>query len=237
MKNLMYIIGFACLVASIPSCKKDSLSPNAKAGEPATVSEQQSTLSVDEENMGGKVTVKLISSPGKSIEEPNLPDENDNLRAGPPKMIKPNKNFSEVNVHVQKLRVHTPTNGWMDLETKAGIYNLISLQNHIGTLLTDKAATEGSLIDKMELVLGRENSVVMNGVRSTLIPPNPDYAPILINIDAPIDPRKILEITIDFKAHASVNVRPKPNDSGWDFFLEPVISVKDLNYTNGIINL
>ena len=57
------------------------------------------------------------------------------------KMTDAPANFTEVNVEVQEIQVHytnnNNTNGWVTLNTNAGVYNLLDLQNDVSVVIVD----------------------------------------------------------------------------------------------------
>jgi hypothetical protein len=74
-------------------------------------------------------------------------------------------NADSVNVDIQQVRVNfrNDTLGWVDLNTTAGIYNLLGLQNGLDTLLAAGTVPTDTL-QQIRLVLGTHNSIVVGGV-------------------------------------------------------------------------
>jgi|GEM_PF-1516600 len=73
----------------------------------------------------------------------------------------PGTRLQQVNVDIVVVRVQMSTGEWVDLPTKAGIYDLLALQNGVSTAIVNPSgATAGEIID-MRLVIGSRNSVVV----------------------------------------------------------------------------
>jgi len=71
-------------------------------------------------------------------------------------------NYSAVNIDLQSVIVTTSTGAQVTLNTHSGIYNLLALTNGIDTLIASGTIQAGS-IEQVSLVLGNNNSVVVNG--------------------------------------------------------------------------
>src|SRR5882757_5626848 len=77
-------------------------------------------------------------------------------------------NASEVNVDIREVRVNVrdDSTGWVSLHTNAGIYNLLSLQNGMDTVLASGLIPTGAL-KEIRFVLGSNNSLKID---STVYP-------------------------------------------------------------------
>src|SRR4051812_4291049 len=69
-------------------------------------------------------------------------------------------NATEVNVDIREVRVnfHDDDNGWVDISTNPGVYNLLDLQNGVDTLLAQGTVPTGTL-KQVRFVLGDDNSI------------------------------------------------------------------------------
>src|SRR5687767_11979602 len=72
--------------------------------------------------------------------------------------------YKEVNVEILQVKIHINADkdnkaGWYDLNTNAGIYDLIELQNRTTPLASGEEFPAGD-INEMRLILGTNNSVM-----------------------------------------------------------------------------
>jgi hypothetical protein len=126
-----------------------------------------------------------------------------------------------VNVDIRQVRVnyrHDST-GWVDLNTNAGIYNLLGLQNGVDTLLANGAIPSNS-VQEIRLVLGTANTIVVNGVSYPLTIPSGSESGLKLKINkqlsGPID-----SLLIDFDAALSIHQAGNGN-----YKLKPVLRIK-----------
>jgi len=81
-------------------------------------------------------------------------------------------NAQEVNVDIQEVRVNfsDDSSGWVTLNTYAGVYNLLGLQNGLDTLIASAIVTTGT-VKEIRFVLGSNNSIkIANVVYPLTIP-------------------------------------------------------------------
>ena len=74
-------------------------------------------------------------------------------------------NYLQVNVDIKQVRIHisadsNSTDGWIDLPTNAGIYNLLELRNGIDTTLVDSTLIPAGKVSQIRFVLGPNSSVM-----------------------------------------------------------------------------
>lgn len=129
-----------------------------------------------------------------------------------------------VMVNVQQVRVHRTNNGidsgWVDLETEAGFYDLLSLQNGVtATLVKEEELTPGKY-SQLRLVLGDSNHVVVDSTAYYMDTPSAQSSGLKIKIDQTLEAGKMYDILIDFDAEESIKVKP---DSS--FKLSPVLKL------------
>src|SRR5688572_24719036 len=81
-------------------------------------------------------------------------------------------NADSVNVDIQEIRVRfrDDSTDWMSLNTTAGIYDLLGLQNGVDTLLAVGVIPTNS-VKEIRFVLGSNNTIVVNGVSYPLTIP------------------------------------------------------------------
>lgn len=139
--------------------------------------------------------------------------------------------FDSVNVEVMQVMVHVSntgqgTSGWVELPTNAGIYNLLDLQNDITAVLVNNNILPVGEIQQMRLILGANNSVVVDGVNFPLETSSQMNTGLKFNVNALINPGDAVEVLIDFDAEQSIVIQ----GNGTSFQLKPVIKVAGVFY-------
>lgn len=133
--------------------------------------------------------------------------------------------FEQVNVDIRTVMVkyrddvNDSTLNWITLTTQAGIYNLLSLQNGIDTLLATGIIPERQ-IKEIRLILGSNNTIKNNGTIFPLTIPSGSESGLKIKFSKKLD-QTLNILLIDFDAAMSVS----QNGSG-SYILKPVIRIK-----------
>lgn len=128
---------------------------------------------------------------------------------------------SEVNVDIKEVNVKfsDDSTSWIKLATVAGVYNLLKLQNGVDTLLAVGPVPTG-LLKEMRLVLGTDNSIVINNIIYPLTIPSGGTSGLKIkvnkNLAAGID-----SILVDFDAALSII-----KTGNGTYILKPVLKLK-----------
>lgn len=152
--------------------------------------------SCKKENSSGYMTVKMTDAPA---------------------------DYSQVNVDITGLEVHHVTEGWVNLEIKHGVYNLLELQNNISVVLADKVQFPEGKINQLRLILGTDNTIVTSIDTFQLFVPSGSETGLKINIDQEIKADRSIEIVLDFDANSSVVL-----EGNGKFLLKPVIKIKSI---------
>ena len=128
--------------------------------------------------------------------------------------------YEEVNVEITAVRVKMDKEPeeWIDLETKAGVYNLLALQNGVSTVLAEDELPTG-VVKEIRLILSNNNTIRVNGQTHPLVIPSGAESGLKIKIDKHLQ-ETLNDITIDFDAGLSV----KEEDNGYK--LRPVVRMK-----------
>jgi hypothetical protein len=139
--------------------------------------------------------------------------------------------FDSVNVEVLQVQVHVSNNGqggsgWVELPTNSGIYNLLDLQNNITAVLVNNNTLPVGEIQQMRLILGSNNSVVVDGINYPLETSSQTNTGLKFNVNASINPGDGVEVLIDFDAAQSIVIQ----GNGTSFQLKPVIKVAGVFY-------
>lgn len=139
------------------------------------------------------------------------------------KMTDAPADYLAVKVDITGFNVHTESKGWINVPIKAGIYNLLELQNDITVVLADRFTMPIGRVSQVRFVLGSHNTIVTTTGEYDLKVPSGMESGLKINVDETIENNEHIAITLDFDAKASV----VENGVG-DFILKPVIKVKSI---------
>ena len=133
--------------------------------------------------------------------------------------------LAEVNVEIKEINVKfrddfNNTNGWVSMPTKAGIYNLLGLQNGVDTLLATLILPKDT-VKEIRFVLGSNNSVKDTfGIVYPLTIPSGSESGLKIKVSKKLS-ATLETLLIDFDAALSV----KKENNG-DYKLRPVLKIK-----------
>ena len=130
-------------------------------------------------------------------------------------------NATEVNVDIREVRINLrdDSSGWTNLNTNAGIYNLLALQNGVDTLLATGTVPTGTL-KEVRLILGNDNSIKINNTIYPLTIPSSSESGLKIKLNKKLN-ASIDSLLIDFDAALSI----LRTGSG-DYKLKPVLKIK-----------
>jgi len=113
-------------------------------------------------------------------------------------------NYDAVYIDVQKIEIHSDISGWVTITpSHPGIYNLLDFSNGMDTLLCHVDLPAGK-ISQMRLVLGENNSVVVDGVAKPLATPSAQQSGLKFNIHQDLAPNGSYDVWIDFDAGRSI---------------------------------
>ena len=140
--------------------------------------------------------------------------------------------YDAINLDIQDVLYNVTgddANGWQSLPgVNAGVYNLLDLVNDKDTLLASADIPSGRL-HGIRLVLGSNNSIVVNGVTYPLETPSAQQSGLKLNIQQDVDAGILYTLLLDFEAARSVVVTGSNK-----FILKPVIRTV-LNAVGGSI--
>lgn len=131
--------------------------------------------------------------------------------------------LDSVLIDIREVRVKmnddsTSNEGWVAMETNAGIYDLLLFQNNTDTLIATATLPTGTL-KQLRLVLGNENRVVVSGVSYPLTIPSGSESGLKLNFSKNLN--AMLEtITIDFDAALSIH------EENGNYKLRPVLQIR-----------
>ncbi len=130
-------------------------------------------------------------------------------------------NASEVNVDIRQVRVNfrDDSTGWVNLDTHAGIYNLLGLQNGIDTVLAQGLVPTNTL-KEVRFVLGDDNSIKIDSIVYPLTIPSGGESGLKIKLNKHLN-ASLDSLVIDFDAALSI----LQTGTG-EYKLKPVLKIK-----------
>lgn len=195
------IIGIALMaLLSITGCKKRSYVPEVNEGSSNTTEVQKFSYQGE-----GKMQVSLTDGPSRVETDPK---------------------FEGVFIDVQQVLIHYEGKGsdeWLQLRTNVGVYNLVTLRDNFSTaVIASHERLPLGTINQIKLVLGKNNSVIKDGLKYGLIMPYTKSGGWEINVSETIKLDNFLSVVLDFDAETSVQL----NGNG-EYMISPVISIKE----------
>lgn len=126
-----------------------------------------------------------------------------------------------VNVEILQVNANfrNDSSGWVMLNTNAGIYDLLGLQNGVDTLLA-VGTIPSNAVQEIRFVLGTANTIVVNGISYPLTIPSGAESGLKLKINKQLN-GSIDSILIDFDAALSVH-----QTGTGDYQLRPVLKIK-----------
>lgn len=131
--------------------------------------------------------------------------------------------YQQVNVEILQVKVSMDSpsgDNWVDLPTNAGIYNLLDLQNGIDTTIVNLTTIQSGTINQMRLLLGSNNTVMVDSVLHPMKVPSGTQTGIKIVTPIHVSNTNLTNVLIDFIADKSV-----VESGNGDYHLKPVIKV------------
>jgi hypothetical protein len=111
--------------------------------------------------------------------------------------------YSAVYIDVVGVEI-TGSNGQVvSMNVNAGIYNLLNFSNGIDTLIAT-AVLETATVEQIRLILGSNNSVVVDGVSYPLSTPSADQSGLKIQVHQILQADVQYNVLIDFDANKSI---------------------------------
>jgi hypothetical protein len=130
--------------------------------------------------------------------------------------------YQQVNVQVLEVLVKMADDSsqWLSLATNAGIYNLLDFQNGVDTLIAS-GPVPLDVLQEVRLVLGPDNTVLVDSVLYDLETPSAEQSGLKIKVDKNLA-IALDSLTLDFDAEKSV-----VKTGNGKYMLKPVILVKN----------
>jgi hypothetical protein len=137
-------------------------------------------------------------------------------------------NFNAVLVDVQGVEVTGSGGSAVMLNTTAGIYNLLDFSNGLDTLIAT-GDLEAGTVSQIRLVLGPNNSVMVDSVLYPLSTPSAEQSGLKLQIHQTFEPGVSYSILLDFDANQSIVLQ-----GNGEYQLKPVIRTVDAAITGSI---
>lgn len=130
-------------------------------------------------------------------------------------------NATAVNVDIRQVRVNfsDDSTGWVNLDTYAGVYNLLDLQNGIDTIIA-QGVVPANTLKEIRFVLGAGNSIQIDSVDYPLTIPSGSESGLKIKLNKYLN-ATLDSLVIDFDAALSIHQTGNGN-----YMLKPVLKIK-----------
>jgi len=132
--------------------------------------------------------------------------------------------FDAANVEITSIQMQVAGGGWVTLNTNAGIYDLLQLQNGIDTVVATGTALPVGRVNQMRLILGTNNTIIQNGVSFPLLLSSQDKTGLKLNLNYDFQAGVNYEIKFDFVADESI-----VTEGNGSFRLKPVLKTVYIN--------
>jgi len=136
--------------------------------------------------------------------------------------------YSAVNIDLQGVEVTGTNNNTVILNANKGIYNLLDLANGKDTLLGTGSLNEGS-VEQIRLILGSNNTVVVNNVSYPLSTPSAEQSGLKLQVHQTLVGGVTYSILLDFDANQSI-----VETGNGTYKLKPVIRTIDTAISGSI---
>jgi hypothetical protein len=133
-----------------------------------------------------------------------------------------------VNVDIIGVEFKVNSATTVNLDVNPGIYNLLDFANGADTLIAFADVPSGEL-SQVRLILGPNNSIVVDGQPYPLETPSAMQSGLKLNVHSTLQPGVLYELLLDFDANKST-----VEEGNGNFQLKPVIQVVDLAISGSI---
>lgn len=126
--------------------------------------------------------------------------------------------YDAVLVDIQEVQLHSEVDGWVTVPLEnPGVYNLLDFSNGMDTLLGICEIPAGTL-SQVRLVLGDDNSIIVDSVSYPLTVPSGSTSGIKLNVHEELEGGYTYTFWLDFDAAQSIHVT-----GNGKYMLKPVI--------------
>jgi len=136
--------------------------------------------------------------------------------------------YDAVLIDLQRVEVTGDGGDAIILDTNEDIYNLLDLTNGVNTLIATSDMEPGT-ISQIRLILGPNNSVVVDGVSHPLSTPSAEQSGLKLQVHQTFEPGVSYAIMLDFDANQSIVEK-----GNGEYQLKPVIRTIDIAVSGSI---
>ncbi len=136
--------------------------------------------------------------------------------------------YDAVLIDLEAVEITGNSGGAVLLNTNAGIYNLLDFSNGLDTLIATGDLDAGT-VSQIRLILGPDNSVVVDNVVYPLSTPSAQQSGLKLQVHRTFEPGVSYMLLLDFDANQSVILK-----GNGEYQLKPVIRVIDSAITGSI---
>lgn len=130
--------------------------------------------------------------------------------------------YDAVYIDVQGVEVKSSSGTTFTLDTQAQVYDLLELSNGFSIEIASDIITEAN-VSQVRLILGPDNSVVIDGQTYPLSTPSAQQSGLKLNVNQTLSANIENVLLIDFDAHQSIVV-----EGNGSYSLKPVLRVVDV---------
>ena len=127
--------------------------------------------------------------------------------------------YDQINVDIIGVEFKVNSGTTVNLDVNPGIYNLLDFTNGADTLIASADVPSGEL-SQVRLILGPNNSIVVDGQPYPLETPSAMQSGLKLNVHSTLQPGVLYELLLDFDANQSIVV-----EGNGTYKLKPVIRV------------
>lgn len=128
-------------------------------------------------------------------------------------------NFQQVNVDIIGVEFKIENEATVNLSVNAGVYNLLDFTNGVDTLIASSDVPTG-MLSQVRLILGPNNSVMVDSVVYPLSTPSAMQSGLKLNVHSTLVEGVVYNLLLDFDANQSIVLT-----GNGDYILKPVIRV------------
>lgn len=136
--------------------------------------------------------------------------------------------YDAVLIDLQRVEVTGESSDAIVLDTNEDIYNLLDLTNGVNTLIATGDMEPGT-ISQIRLILGPNNSIVVDGVSHPLSTPSAEQSGLKLQVHQTFEPGVAYAILLDFDASKSIVEK-----GNGEYQLKPVIKTIDVALSGSI---
>lgn len=111
--------------------------------------------------------------------------------------------YDEVNIDLQGVEVIGSNGQAVALSVRTGIYNILELTNGVNALIATSFLTDAN-VNQIRLILGSNNTIVVDGVSHPLSTPSAEQSGLKLQISQTLQPNVENAVLIDFDANQSI---------------------------------